>query len=51
MTDKYYIQDNKIVNSENGFKFDLVWACDLLNIKEAKIKELEEALEYDGQTF
>lgn len=51
MTDKYYIQDNMIVNSETGFRMDIIWACDLLNLKEQKIKELEEALEYDAQTF
>lgn len=51
MTNKYYIKDNMIVNSETGFYMDIVWACDLLNLKEAKIKELTEALEYDAQTF
>ena len=44
---RYYQKDGQLIdgNSNTAIPFDIYWIVDLLNLKENRIKELEEELE------
>lgn len=41
---RYIQEDNMIKDTVTNFKMDIYYAVDLLNLKEEKIKELEDEL-------
>ena len=47
MCKRYYQQDGQLIDglSNTAIPFDLYWIIDLLNLKENRIRELEEELE------
>lgn len=42
---RYIQEDGAVKDTVTGFKMDLYYVVDLLNMKEDRIKELEEELE------
>ena len=46
MSERYFQRDGKLVDGASGtvIPFDLYWIVDLLNLKENRIRELEDEL-------
>ena len=46
MCERYYQKDGKLIDGFSGtpIPFDIYWIVDLLNIKENRIRELEDEL-------
>ena len=47
---RYIQEDGMVKDTISGFKMDIYYVVDLLNMKEDKIKELEDALQELGDS-